>query len=326
MKNTVYIYGLCDVHYDGYYIQGIKKVYGNYRFNISRFPKLRQGNFAFIIENEFYSRRIVIDSTDKTDIDKGLLEWCDIYGKINYNESNLPSTGIEKIIPIGPSFGVKIWNLWQTSFHMIFNFFRFRKAIINKREFFANYWRQYKRFSLKDYKPLKSSNDQVFQMNSIWKEEKKTNSYRALFIEICREFKEITFEGGFAARVNGDNLGYDSFVYSEKIPLKTYLKKIKNSMVVFNTPAVLSCHGWKLAEFLALGKAIISTNHYNVLPAALKDNEHLMYAEDSKSIKDAIQKLITDPEFKIKLELKARDYFDEHLAPQSVIEKLGKKI
>jgi len=325
MRNRIYVYGLCDVHYDGYYIQGIKEVYGNYKFDISRFPKFRQGTFAFIIENDQYSKKIVIDSTDKTDIDKELLEWCNVYGKINYNQNNFPAVGVEKIIPIGPSFGIKIWNLFSTFYYMLFNFFKFRKAIVNKREFIANYWRQYKRLKLKEYQPSKSSNDEVFFMNSIWREEKLTNSNRALFIEICKEFKGINFEGGFAARNNGDNLGYDDLVYSKKIPITTYLNKIKNSMVVFNTPAVLFCHGWKLGEFLALGKAIITTDHYNMLPSSLINNEHLIYANDAHVIKSAIQKVVDNPEFKRKLELQARTYFDEYLAPKSVIEKLTKK-
>lgn len=320
--SNIYIYGLCDLHYDGYYIEGIKKVYGNYSFNTSKFPKFRQGTFAFIIENDQYSKKIIIDSTDKTDIELDLLEWCDVYGKINYNQNNIPSLNAEKIKPIGPNFGIKIWNLLYTSYNMLFNFVRFRKVISNKREFFATYWRQYNRFYLKDYKPLKSSNNEVFFMNSIWKEEKETNTNRALFIRTCKEFKEIIFEGGFAARANGDNLGYDSLVYSQTIPLKNYLKKIKNSMVVFNTPAVLSCHGWKLGEFLALGKAIISTDHYNILPAELKNNEHLVYANDAEEIRQALQKIISDAEFKNRLELKSREYFDEYLAPHSVIEKL----
>ncbi|MBB4803634.1 glycosyltransferase involved in cell wall biosynthesis [Flavobacterium nitrogenifigens] len=322
MRNKIYIYGLCDVHYDAYYIEGIKKVYGNYRFNTSKFPELRQGAFAFIIENDQYSKKIIIDSTDKPDIELELLEWCDIYGKINYNQNYIPSGSPEKIIPIGPSFGIKIWSLFVTFYYMLFNFIKFRKAISNKREFLANYWRQYKRFPLKDYKPLKSSNNQVFFMNSIWKEEKNTNNYRALFIKTCKKFKEINFEGGFAARANGDNLGYDSLVYSQIIPLKIYLKKIKNSMVVFNTPAVLSCHGWKLGEFLALGKAIISTDHYNMMPEPLNNNEHLIYANNAEAIREAIQKVMSNVQFKNKLELQARAYFDEYLAPHSVIEKL----
>jgi len=322
MKTKVYIYGLCDVFYDSYYIEGIRKVYRHYVFNISKFPKFKQGTFAVIFENKYHTKKVIIDSRDTANIDIELLKWCDVYGKINYNDNTLPDDSNNKIVAIGPSFGIKIWNLIETVYFALFNFLRSRKSIKNKREFIANYWRQYKRLSIKNYSITESSKTDVFFMNSIWKEEKQTNSNREMFIRMCKEVEGLSFEGGFAARKNGDNLGYGSLVYSKTVPLKKYLNKIKNSMTVFNTPAVLSCHGWKLAEFLALGKAIITTDHYNRLPAALQDHHHVIYANNAEEIKKAIEKLMGDTEYKRKLEFNARKYFEEYLEPNAVIIKL----
>ncbi|MNL32117.1 hypothetical protein D3C87_1539470 [compost metagenome] len=209
---------------------------------------------------------------------------------------------------------------------MAINYIRFKDVISNKREFVANYWRQYKRLRLKKYKTSQSSTNDVFFINSIWKQEAETNNNRALFIESCKNNSNIHFEGGFASRNDGDNLGFDDLIYSEKIPFKVYLKKIKNSAFVFNTPAVLSCHGWKLAEFLALGKGIISTSHYNKLPADLLNNEHLIYADNRDDIANAIRKMLSDINFKRKLEFESRKYFDEYLAPKKVITRLIQNI
>lgn len=325
MKPKIYVYGLCDVFYDGYYIQGIKELYKNFEFNVSKFPKFSDQTFAFIIESDNYSKKIIIDSKDSNQINLTELEWSDVYGKVNYNLDSLLDKGHEKIVAIGPSFGVKIWGLFETLYYLTFNFIRFRHPALNKREFAANYWRQYKRSRLKDYNLIQSSINEVFFLNSIWKKESETNKNRALFIETCKNNKDINFEGGFAARHNGDNLGFDDLVYSEIIPLKMYIKKIKNSAFVFNTPAVLSCHGWKLAEFLALGKAIISTSHYNELPEVLLNEKHLMYVKSQSEINIVIKKLITDISFKRKLELESRKYFDTYLTPIKVITKLIEK-
>ncbi|WP_149229143.1 glycosyltransferase family 4 protein [Flavobacterium nitrogenifigens] len=159
-------------------------------------------------------------------------------------------------------------------------------------------------------------------MNSIWKKENETNENRALFIETCKKKSNLIFEGGFAARTNGDNLGFDKLVYSKKIPLNIYIEKIKNSAFVFNTPAVLSCHGWKLGEFLALGKAIITTHHYNELPADLENEKHVLYIRNEDELQKSIKKLMHDPTFKHSLELESRDYFEKYLAPQKVILRL----
>jgi len=318
----VYVYGLCNVFYDGYYIQGIKELYKDFEFNVSKFPKFGEETFAYIIENENDSQKIIIDSKDSNQINLTELEWCNVYGKVNYNADCLPGKDLEKIVAIGPSFGIKIWCLFETLYYLTLNFIRFKHTALNKREFAANYWRQYKRLKLKKYNLTESSINDVFFLNSIWKKESETNKNRALFIETCKNKQNVNFEGGFAARHNGDNLGFDNLVYSEKIPLETYIKKIKNSAFVFNTPAVLSCHGWKLAEFLALGKAIITTSHYNKLPADLVNERHLMYAENHSEISNVIERLITDISFKKKLESESRNYFETYLAPQKVIKRL----
>jgi hypothetical protein len=323
MKNTkVYVYGLCNVFYDSYYIHGIKEIFSEIEFNVSKFPDFAQGTFAFIVNENGNETKIVIDSRDTNEINLETLFWCDTYGKVNYNPESLPLENHNKIIAIGPSFGIKIWDLFETIFFALYFMFKFKSKIKNKREFIANYWRQFKRLPLKDYSPKCSMKEEVFFISSIWKKENVTNNFRATFIKACIKDKSLNFEGGFAPRKDGDNLGYDSLLYSKRILLKRYLSKTKNSAFVFNTPAVLSCHGWKLAEFLALGKAIISTPHKNIMPELLEDNIHMVYVESYKDIEKKIKILITDSVFKKKLEISSRDYFERNLEPKVVINKL----
>jgi glycosyltransferase involved in cell wall biosynthesis len=158
-------------------------------------------------------------------------------------------------------------------------------------------------------------------MSSIWKNEPKTNELRQEFIKTCKAIINITFEGGFAKRTDGDNFGFDKFVIDKRADQKTYEQKIQKSAFVFNTPAVLSCHGWKLAEFLALGKAIISTKHVNTLPLELEDNKHLIYV-NQKSMMEKCQLIVSDSVLKQNLEKNARQYFLSVLAPAVVIKKL----
>jgi hypothetical protein len=322
MEAKVFVYGLCDVFYNSYYLQGLKETYNKIEFDITKFPDFNQGTFAFVICDFEGEKRFVIDSRDSSEIYLDALNWCTSYGKINYNRENAQVQISEKIIPIGPSFGVKIWGLFQTFYFLIFHYFKFKGAISNKREFVANYWRQYKRLRLKFYSPEESSSNKVFFISSLWKQESLANDYRATFIKKCKINKKISFEGGFAARTDGNNFGFDKFVYSKRISLAKYLKNIKRSAFVFNTPAVLSCHGWKLAEFLALGKAIISTPHINILPHELVEGTNILYAINKDEIADCIELLIANVNLKRNLETNSRLYFDEYLSPKRVINRL----
>ncbi|MDP3358885.1 MAG: hypothetical protein Q8S41_05995 [Lutibacter sp.] len=318
----IYVYALCDVYYDSFYLYGIQKLFSSYKFNINKFPKFRQGTFAVLIQDGDSAIKLIIDSRDTNEYDEEGLNWCDVYGKVNYNIKNIPKKHKEKIKPIGPSFGIKIWNFPITIFKAINNYLKFRRSITNRREFLANYWRQYKRLPLESYQYAPSLNDYVFFTGSIWKKESLTNNARAAFIKACKANNKIVFEGGFAPRKDGDNLGFEDLVVTQRYDLQEYLNKIILSSIAFNTPAVLSCHGWKLGEFLALGKAIITTHHYNTLPAELKDNFHALNIDSNEDVASKINLVLSDENFKTKLEKNSKQYFDEYLSPKIVIQRL----
>ncbi|MBC7641261.1 MAG: glycosyltransferase [Flavobacterium sp.] len=318
----VYIYALCDVFYNSFYIEGLKNIYGKVEFNTNRFPKFVQGTFAILIVNKTQNFKIIIDPKDENNCNEIALEWCDVYGKVNFDKNNLPKNFANKIKPIGPSFGIKIWGLLPTTSNAISNFLISRKNISNKREFFANYWRQYKRLPIKSYSKSLSDDKYVYFIGSLWSNEKKTNTFRAAFITNCLNNKNIDFEGGFAPRNDRKNFGFEGLILDKVISLQKYILNIKKSSFVFNTPAVLDCHGWKLGEFMALGKAIISTQHTNDLPSNLVDDQHVLYADNAAEIKSKIDELIKNKNLRHNLENNARQYYDEHLAPEVVIKKL----
>lgn len=162
----------------------------------------------------------------------------------------------------------------------------------------------------------------VFFTGSIWKNEAVTNEARAAFITACRKNMSIVFEGGFAPRNDGNGMGFGDLILSKRYQLKEYFVKIKQSAVAFNTPAVLSCHGWKLAEFLALGKAIITTQHINDLPADLEDNVHVVYVDSLEKIEEKMTLILRNVTFKRNLEKNAKNYFDTYLTPKVVVQRL----
>ena len=87
-------------------------------------------------------------------------------------------------------------------------------------------------------------------------------------------------------------------------------EKTKSSAVVFNTPAVWLCHGFKLAEYLALGKAIISTFISRELPSPLVHGRHVHYIDGSPiSFREAIELILSDQGYRINLERNAYDYY-----------------
>lgn len=323
----VIIYSTVDVFYYSFYIEGLYRLYGkkNVKFSMTGFPAFASRVMAIRLNGTDQKLNIVIDALDTSTIYNMPLEWCDVYGKVNYSPKNLPLINTEKIFPIGASFGIRIWSFWGTLKFALANYYKSEKLIHDKRYFFTTYWRQFKRLPLLAYqKRSQVKADYVFFVSSLWKKEMETNASRARFMVACIETKGIKFEGGFAPRSDNENLGFDNLIGCRVSP-QHYLRKIKRSFVTFNTPAVQNCFGWKLAEFMVLGKAIISTEIPNLLPVPLLHRKHLHFVSSEKTeIQKAVLEILENKEYREKLEKNSREYYNTHLAPEVVLQRLMK--
>lgn len=324
-----------DAFYYSFYLQGVHDAFPDHgiSFSVQPFPSFTEKCLAFIISDGTTANNIIIDCTDGSEIRPKELAWCDIYGKVNLNLADLPNENAGKVVPIGPSFGINIWSPLKSWYLSCGNLIKAFNKISNSKEHIANYRRQYKyRLPISSFSPSEvSQSDYIFHLSSLWKNDPVTNSNRALFIDVCRQLSDtssLTFEGGFAPLLPGHPVsGFDGMVHERRYPLSEWMEKTRRSCVVFNTPAVYSCHGWKLPEYLALGKAIISTPLARELPAPLIHGQHIHYVEaDQDEIKSAIDRISSDHEYRQNLEHNARAYFDEHLRPDRVIKRLVDKI
>lgn len=253
-------------------------------------------------------RKVYFDARDEADLVPEALDWADVYAKVG------PAAKDPRIVVLGPSFAVRVFGLPRTLAWMA-------RMGPRSRERLANVWRPWRhRAPVDAYAPGGSRSDEVFALSSLWAKEPECNAYRARFLRTVRAAPGIRFEGGFAPRRRAPVEGFDDLIAERRYPIREYMEKTRRSAVVFSTPAVLGCHGWKLAEFLALGKAILSTPLERRLPAPLVHGEHVHFVDGSEgSIEDAVLRLLADPAYRARLEAGARAYYDAHLAPERAV-------
>jgi glycosyltransferase involved in cell wall biosynthesis len=338
--------GECNMHYAGFYIYGLKKLYGkNAKFSFSEFNSIKEKNKVFVFKIILTQRtyNIAIDFHDERKVDEDILVWSDIYAKINFNteitkelfSETLKASNDEfmkhfdKIYSISPGFGIRVFNLSQTLNH-IFNILRntkFEKLIGIKKTVLDNVRMYIKRLPIYNYSHLPFENNYVFLIASIWH---KTTAYvnldRANFIRACKMNSNVQFEGGLI------DIGYECDYIKDldelkigdvKVKLSEYIQKTQKSNFVFNTPSVGRCHGWKLAEYLCMGKAIISTPLSNNLPFPLVHGKNIHFVEENlESIKTAIDYLLKNPDYVKRLEKGALEYWNNFGAPQKVIQDI----
>jgi glycosyltransferase involved in cell wall biosynthesis len=327
MNTRIIIDPACNFYYSSFFIKGLIEIYGrNVSFRSAPFEDLRYFShthlLSLIVIEKNQQKKIIIDFSDAPDIDLKFLEWCDIYGKINYQESIV--AGNKKITTAAPNYAVKIWNKPMAGFMGLLNYVKSYNRTIPFHPFISKYLMTAKRVSNFNDTGIPVQQGYVFFLSTWWETQHLTNSYRASFIRACRSIPSVRFEGGLIPEnLKTSSPEYDDVFIRTNMPYNQYIEKTKKSMVVFNTPAYHLCHGWKLAEFLAMGKAIISTPLINGLPSPLTHGENIYFvSEETGSIKQAIIELTGNNDLRNKLEKGALAYYNEFIEPQSAIKRI----
>ncbi len=331
--------------YSSYYIKGLYDVFGkkNVSFSSRYFTELNRKiethsfdhYMAFVIigANSVITK-CIIDFRDKPSVKESAYRWCDAYAKVNFNVHLTKQSFHDKIVSIPPGFGINIWNLWETAYYCCSNLIRVKGVpIVSLKDHLADYYIQYTRPSLEAFThaPEKKTGTAVtpyvFMIATLWSHKsciEGTNMLRKLFIEACND-SHCVYEGGFYASVDHPQYNeYKKLLFKKPYSVDSYIAKTKLSAIVFNTPAVHNCHGWKLGEYLAMGKAIVSTPLSNQLPESLVHGEHIHIVSNSDDLKKEVKTVLNDGKYRAVLEEGARAYYSHHARPDKVIERMLK--
>jgi hypothetical protein len=311
-----------------YYLRGLQRYFGTTALPFDRAPFVPRYEdhkpVAFVVQRGGAERKVFIGPDDMPELDVAALEWADAYGKVNLAAEFVPAGSEDKVVAIGPSHALKIWGL-VTSCSTAVRTHVSGGRFVPLKEHYRRFWLLYRRRVEENfYRPEPAEDRYVFYNAWLWSKHQEANPPRAEFIRACRELRpEIEFEGGFIARRRDDMPEYAELVADRPYSLPEYLERIKRSTVVFNNPAVHNCHGWKLAEFLRLGKAIISLPLSRQMPGAFAHGEQAHFVDGSRdSMQQAVREIVADRDYRRHLETSARAYFEQYLTPERVIARL----
>lgn len=335
----------CDIRYAAFYIYGLYQTLGkhNVKFSgqYSRQVSFDESDYVIdrillctFVEKDCVVKKVAIDARDPRTFMEKAYQWCDIYAKTNYKSTEDNGTHQEKLLLLPPSFGFRIWNPLETIIRGVWNTYLAYKTkqfgtITHLKVTFRNYiWLILRREYLAQYLTSPPQNDisdnYAFLIASLWNYQEciqHTNKLRYQFANMMAVNDSIRFEGGFLIHCLSAEVpdGWEWLCTKKRVKPSEYIAKTKKSFCVFNTPAVRDCHGWKLPEFLAMGKAIITTPLSNDLSVELVENQDLLIVNNEKDLQKAIESLLYDKALRQKLEQSARQYWDKIANPKSVI-------
>lgn len=337
---TVRVHPCFTVPYYCFYLEGLGRVFGHssLRFEHAGGPEATEfdDGFACEIASGTQSfpriRRLYISANDFARYDTLALAWSDRYGIVNHDPQSPKDGNSQKVVPIGPSFGVRDWagsvggslsQLVRLAVAHRANPRKGAKALRNTSKLLTQ------RVPERRYVPGESRDNYVYYVSWPWLKHPEVNPPRARFMRACKAVDACEFEGGFSprrrlSRGRAPAVPGTEDVTAEKLyPFDEWMTKTKRSAVVFNCPAVHSCLGWKLGEFLAMGKAMVSLPLTRSMPRPLEHGVHVHYVEDDiEQMKEGVRLLLRDRSYRSRLELEARRYYLEFLSPERVISRL----
>jgi hypothetical protein len=312
-----------------YYLAGLTERYGPAEIPLSRtgFPAAYSDNkpLAFILRRGAAERNIYIAADDMPELDPAALAWADVYGKVNLDRGLVPAGHADTVVPIGPSHALRLWSLPRSA-AMAWRTERAGGRLGGRREHYRRFYLQAsRRREHGAYEPGRSEDAFIFYNGWLWAKHPEANAPRAEFMRACKDLApDVRFEGGFIPRRRDDVPQFADVVADRRYTLDEYLERVKRSAVVFNNPAAHHCLGWKLAEFLRLGKAIVTLPLSRAMPAPVVHGEHVHIVDGSfETIQDAVRTITTDSAYRHHLEEGARTYFLEHLTPARVLDRLS---
>lgn len=332
----------CMINYAAFYLYGMKELGHRVVFVqlegivLHEMEDYRRGFGMEVVFADGRVKKAYVDVNDRNDIHERFYEWAEVYAKINLRYEDLAR---KKAFAIGPSFGITLWNPFTTFFMAFKNYNKCKGKgykIPLKRYVLDYLYTIVRRRPYKEYDcECEEDNDYMFTLSTLWYSEeafRTTNVYRGAFARACKKIFP-KFEGGFYY-IDGETPlkecprypeyleMYGDMIIHERITMKAYMQKTKRSAFVFNTPSVVGCHGWKLAEFLAMGKAMISTPHLNLMPGFFQKDKHYVEALNADEITNAVAYLRETPEIINQLKVNAKEYYNEYLAPKAVVNRI----
>lgn len=171
---------------------------------------------------------------------------------------------------------------------------------------------------IKGTKMHRHTDNYIFYQRSLWKKEALTNLQGYKFITYFKN-KLYEVEGGLY-RSDGfktDSNEINSLIKFNRISTNKYTKKTINSLFCFNTPAIRGAISWRFAEYLALGKAIISTPFKVEIPGYILEQLKIFFiSENLETFDQQLDEILYGHLHEIS-EVEKNNYlvFQKHLTP-----------
>jgi len=136
--------------------------------------------------------------------------------------------------------------------------------------------------------------------------------------KLRHEFGNL-FIGGLAPSVDALKNYPDCVVDRKIITKKSYLKLLKNSTICIATEGLFGSNGWKLGEYIAGAKAIVTEKLRHEVPGEFKKGVNYLEFSSPDQCLECVQTLINNPKMRYQMMKENYSYYNNFLRPDILI-------
>lgn len=180
-----------------------------------------------------------------------------------------------------------------------------------------------------EYYPNKNTQPKILFSARLWNpedvkdvetrsEREIINSNRIKYIRECKkEFGDI-FTGGLQDTELSRKLAKDLVIPNKKTSKLSYVKTVKEHDICISTLGLHKSNGWKLGEYIAASRAIISEPLF-FNPQNFIEGENYLEASTTDALISNIYKIIENKDYKYEIMLNNFKYYNQYLRPDILI-------
>jgi hypothetical protein len=282
--------------------------------------------------------KVFYETSDGNQVNPDLLAGVDFYFKRSYEpeylDRTIKSELRQKILPLGFNYDI-LTN--QLDFFKIKRDFHFRSTFLSKLQSLISNSIITRTFRPKikflHQKPTDCQEPRILFMVRAWDPYNvpnptpyniaqclTINETRAECIAKLREkFKEALLSGFIHtpyAQKKYKNLLLDDNRLSEKL---NYLNLLKTFSICIATTGLHGSVGWKMGEYIAHSKAIVSEKFTVVVPGDFSEGQNYLSFANPKEAINQVQFLIERPDIRIMMMKRNFDYYCKFLHPEALM-------
>jgi hypothetical protein len=288
--------------------------------------------------------RLVYDLRDAARIHPDALDWADHYFKRSYSPARAPAAAATKVAPLGFNYPVysggdwcarrMLWNAAAVAPRGVPNTVR---ALCDMSGLLSNLTRRSGGRSacpVAAFEALPSANDRprVLLLTRTWDPAvvqkdaalaaawAALNHTRAACIRALRREFGASVVSGFAPTADARRDYPDCVVDEPRISQKAYyLGVMRHSDVCIATTGLAGSNGWRLGEYVASSRAIVSERLMSQVPGPFTSGTNYAEFADPDGCVEQTVALVEDPERRLSMMEANHRYYEEFLRPDALV-------